>query len=268
MARPASCSRRRCRRSRCVNQLPGVGRTRPATRAGADVSPRRTSPSTPRHVAAYAEVCGFPRKDTVPLPYPHLLAFPLHMAIMTDPSFPFPAIGIGAPGELDHRAPADRASARRFDVTCPRDEPARRTPRARSSTSSTEVHEPATSWCGRTSTYLRRGRGDEARGGRPGVRRGPAGRRRLEAARRPRPPVRRGVGRPQPDPPLPAHRQGVRLPAPDRARHVEHGPLRRRDREPAARRRPRRRRVQEADPAAGHGRVRRRPGPTRATRSR
>ena len=38
-------------------------------------------------------MCGFPRKDTVPLPYPHLLAFDLHMAIMSDPAFPYPAIG-------------------------------------------------------------------------------------------------------------------------------------------------------------------------------
>ena len=45
------------------------------------------------HVDAYAAVCGFPTKDTVPLPYPHMLAFPLHMAIMTDSAFPAPAIG-------------------------------------------------------------------------------------------------------------------------------------------------------------------------------
>ncbi len=45
------------------------------------------------HVTAYAGVCGFPVKDTVPLTYPHLLAFPLHLAILTDPSFPFPAVG-------------------------------------------------------------------------------------------------------------------------------------------------------------------------------
>jgi hypothetical protein len=45
------------------------------------------------HVSAYAAVCGFPEKDTVPLTYPHVLAFPLQMAIMTDPEFPFPAIG-------------------------------------------------------------------------------------------------------------------------------------------------------------------------------
>lgn len=45
------------------------------------------------HVASYAALCGFPRKDTLPLPYPHLLAFELQLRIMTDGSFPFPAIG-------------------------------------------------------------------------------------------------------------------------------------------------------------------------------
>ncbi len=45
------------------------------------------------HVAAYAEVCAFPARQHLPLTYPHLLAFPLQMGIMTDGSFPFPAIG-------------------------------------------------------------------------------------------------------------------------------------------------------------------------------
>ena len=45
------------------------------------------------HVDAYAAVCGFPRKDTVPLPYPHLLGFELQLAILADRAFPAPAIG-------------------------------------------------------------------------------------------------------------------------------------------------------------------------------
>jgi len=47
----------------------------------------------PDHVASYAALCGFPRKDSLPLTYPHLLAFGLHLEIMADGSFPFPAIG-------------------------------------------------------------------------------------------------------------------------------------------------------------------------------
>lgn len=74
-----------------VNQLPGVKKT---SRELPDLVVRREGVEvTRRAVAAYAEVCGFPTKDVAPLTYPHMLAFPLHMAIMTDHTFPFPAIG-------------------------------------------------------------------------------------------------------------------------------------------------------------------------------
>jgi acyl dehydratase len=43
---------------------------------------------------AYAHVCGFPLRDALPATYPHVLAFPLQLSLMTDPSFPFPAIGL------------------------------------------------------------------------------------------------------------------------------------------------------------------------------
>jgi acyl dehydratase len=45
-------------------------------------------------LAAYNGVCGFTRGDVLPPTYPHVLAFPLHMALMTDASFPFPAVGL------------------------------------------------------------------------------------------------------------------------------------------------------------------------------
>jgi MaoC dehydratase-like protein len=45
-------------------------------------------------VAAYARVCGFSLRDTLPPPYPHVLAFPLHMAVMADGGFPFGAVGL------------------------------------------------------------------------------------------------------------------------------------------------------------------------------
>jgi len=48
----------------------------------------------PEDVAAYAKVCGFALRDTLPPTYPHMLAFPLHMAIMSDGSFPFGAVGL------------------------------------------------------------------------------------------------------------------------------------------------------------------------------
>ncbi|HXF29952.1 MAG TPA: MaoC/PaaZ C-terminal domain-containing protein [Solirubrobacterales bacterium] len=48
----------------------------------------------PAAVAAYAKVCGFTLRDTLPPTYPHVLAFPLHMALMSDGSFPFGAVGL------------------------------------------------------------------------------------------------------------------------------------------------------------------------------
>lgn len=45
-------------------------------------------------LARYARVCGFRLADTLPSTYIHVLAFPLHMALMTDSSFPFPAVGL------------------------------------------------------------------------------------------------------------------------------------------------------------------------------
>ena len=45
-------------------------------------------------LAAYDRVCGFDLRDTVPATYPHILAFPLQLSLMTDPEFPFPAIGL------------------------------------------------------------------------------------------------------------------------------------------------------------------------------
>jgi acyl dehydratase len=45
-------------------------------------------------LAAYAHVCGFSLRDTLPATYPHVLAFGLHLGLMTDRRFPFPAIGL------------------------------------------------------------------------------------------------------------------------------------------------------------------------------
>lgn len=46
------------------------------------------------HLEAYNEVCGFARADTLPATYPHMAAFGLHMALMTDTKFPFAPMGL------------------------------------------------------------------------------------------------------------------------------------------------------------------------------
>jgi acyl dehydratase len=48
----------------------------------------------PADVAAYAKVCGFALRDSLPVTYPHVLAFPLQMAVMADGGFPFGAVGL------------------------------------------------------------------------------------------------------------------------------------------------------------------------------
>jgi len=42
----------------------------------------------------YQQLCGFRVSDVLPPPYLHLLAFPLSMALMTRPDFPFPLLGL------------------------------------------------------------------------------------------------------------------------------------------------------------------------------
>ena len=48
----------------------------------------------PEPIWRYARVCGFIPEHGVPLTYPHLLAFPLHLLMLTDPAFPWPALGL------------------------------------------------------------------------------------------------------------------------------------------------------------------------------
>ena len=46
------------------------------------------------HVNAYDRVCGFTLRDTLPATYPHVIAFPMAMKIMTRGDFPFAVIGL------------------------------------------------------------------------------------------------------------------------------------------------------------------------------
>ncbi|MEU6644997.1 MaoC/PaaZ C-terminal domain-containing protein [Saccharomonospora sp. NPDC046836] len=48
----------------------------------------------PGHVAAYNRICGFRLTDELPVTYPHILAFPLQVALLSEPEFPFPLLGM------------------------------------------------------------------------------------------------------------------------------------------------------------------------------
>jgi len=139
-----------------VNQLPGIRKTggefTGLSRAGEPVTIERS------HVDAYADVCGFPAKDTVPLPYPHLLAFPLQMGIMSDPGFPAPAIGTV---HLENSITAHRpiAIGETVGVTTSVG-PARPHPKGTTYEFLTVVTADGEDVWEETSTYLRRGQGD------------------------------------------------------------------------------------------------------------
>jgi len=115
------------------------------------------------HVEAYAAVCGFPAKDTAPPTYPHLLAFPLHMALMTDPTFPAPAIGmVHLENSLTQHRPVRMGET--LDVTASV-APAKPHPKGKVFEFVTTVHAADPDGRGElvwesTSTYLRRGAGD------------------------------------------------------------------------------------------------------------
>jgi acyl dehydratase len=73
-------------------RLPFIGRS---GRSIPEVALSLTSVSVERErLIAYDRVCGFRLADTLPPTYIHILAFPLHLAVMSDPEFPFPALGL------------------------------------------------------------------------------------------------------------------------------------------------------------------------------
>jgi acyl dehydratase len=64
----------------------------------------------PTQLAAYDRVCGFALSDVLPPTYPHMLAFPLQLALMSDRAFPF-----GLPGLVHVRNRIDVLRAIRAD---------------------------------------------------------------------------------------------------------------------------------------------------------
>ena len=164
-------------------------------------------------------MCGFAVTDVLPPTYLHVLAFPLSVALMTERAFPFPLVGMVHVGNSitvarPVRADETGVAARCGPPTCARTPAGRQFDLLAEATVDGEVV-----WSGR-STYLRRGKPpegarerevgpvDEARAGAAGA----AGRAGARAGRH-RPPLRRGVRRPQPDPPAHADGQAFGFPS-------------------------------------------------------
>jgi acyl dehydratase len=117
-------------------------------------------------VAAYAKVCGFALRDTLPPTYPHMLAFPLHMAVMSDGSFPFGAVGLV---HVENSIAQKRPIGIHEEMTI-RVRPTKLQPHPKGKTFSleTEVLVDGSVVWESTSTMLRRGKGDEKAKGRKG----------------------------------------------------------------------------------------------------
>lgn len=141
-----------------LNLLPGV---RKSGGPLPDISRVRYDvPIDVDHVSAYGALCGFPRKDTLPLPYPHLLAFGLHLEIMTASSFPFPAIGtVHLENSITQHRPV--AVSEKLQVTA---RPDHLRPHAKGQVFDllTTVHSSGELVWEETSTFLRRGPGDDS----------------------------------------------------------------------------------------------------------
>ncbi|MCZ2825665.1 MULTISPECIES: MaoC family dehydratase [unclassified Modestobacter] len=71
----------------------------------------------PAHLADYARVCRFPLADSLPVTYPHLLAFPLQVALMTDRAFPLALPGlVHVRNQIDQLAPIGIGAALDVEV--------------------------------------------------------------------------------------------------------------------------------------------------------
>lgn len=113
----------------------------------------------PEDVAAYAKVCGFALRDTLPPTYPHMLAFPLHMAVMSDGSFPFGAVGlVHVENSIAQRRPIGVEEEMTIRVRPTKLQPH---PKGRTFSLETEVLVGGEVVWESVSTMLRRGKGDE-----------------------------------------------------------------------------------------------------------
>jgi acyl dehydratase len=111
-------------------------------------------------LAAYDRVCGFRLSDRLPATYPHMLAFPLHLALMTSGSFPLPAIGlVHIANRIEQRRPLD--AGERFSIKVWAT-PIYPHPRGRQFMIRTEVHVGTELVWTEASLNLARGRSDDS----------------------------------------------------------------------------------------------------------
>jgi MaoC like domain len=113
----------------------------------------------PERLAAYDRVCRFPLRDELPATYPHMLAFPLQLALMTDSRFPFSALGlVHIANQIEQHRPLDAGELIDLKVWA---DPLEPHPRGQQFAMRTEARVgPELVW-EESSTYLKRGTGSD-----------------------------------------------------------------------------------------------------------
>jgi acyl dehydratase len=112
----------------------------------------------PAEVSAYAKVCGFGLRDHLPPTYPHVLAFPLQMAVMADGGFPFGAVGlVHVENRIEQRRRIGVGEEMKIRVRPTKLVPH---PKGRTFLLQTEVKVGGETVWASVSTMLRRGKGD------------------------------------------------------------------------------------------------------------
>ncbi len=140
--------------------LPGAARIPGVRKTGAALPQltlvRHDVPVDRSHLIAYSRVCGFRVGRSLPLTYPHLLAFPLHMRLMTDTRFPFPVLGLV---HVENTITAHRVLSPDENLQVGvRAEDLRAHPKGQAFDVVTDVHSGGELVWHETSTFLRRGR--------------------------------------------------------------------------------------------------------------
>ncbi|GAB5099746.1 MaoC family dehydratase [Caballeronia sp. TF1N1] len=114
----------------------------------------------PEHIGRYARVCGFIPEHGVPLTFPHVLAFPLHLMMLTDPSFPWSALGVVHLSNSVHlRRPLLAGQGLRIEVECG---PLVPHPKGQAFTLHTRIYRRGEAVWDGDSVYLKRGVKTEA----------------------------------------------------------------------------------------------------------
>ena len=109
----------------------------------------------PAHLARYARVCGFRLGATLPPTYPHVLAFGLHMDLMTRGDFPFAPMGlVHVENAICQHAPVPTGAALELRARATQPEPH---PKGRTFAFVTEARVDGTLLWEERSTMLRRG---------------------------------------------------------------------------------------------------------------